>query len=87
MWARVKGKIENKLLSMHFKNVFMFRPGYIQPMKGIKSGTGWYNAIYMIFTPVYYLLKPFKGLVTNTTSLGKAMIHTARFGYIKKNTW
>jgi hypothetical protein len=34
MWARVKGKTENALLPMPFKAVFMFRPGYIQPLHG-----------------------------------------------------
>jgi hypothetical protein len=84
MWARVKGKLENALLALPFKNAFMFRPGYIQPMKGIVSRTKSYRIIYKIFTPLYYLLKPFKGAVTDTTTLGKAMISAARNGYDKK---
>ena len=83
MWARVKGKLENKLLSMPFKKAYMFRPGYIQPLKGIKSRTKWYNVIYAIFKPLYFLLKPFKGFVTNTSSLGKAMISVVVNGYEK----
>jgi hypothetical protein len=84
MWARVKGKLENKLLSMPFKNVYMFRPGYIQPRKGIRSKTKWYNAVYLIFKPLYLLLKPFNSLVTDTTAMGKAMINAAVKGYPKK---
>jgi hypothetical protein len=84
MWARVKGKTENKLLSMPFKDAYMFRPGYIQPRKGIRSKTRWYNAIYFIFTPLYFLLKPFKSLVTDTTAMGKAMINVALKGYPEK---
>ena len=34
MWARVKGKTENHLLRLPFK-AFMFRPGYIHPLKGV----------------------------------------------------
>jgi hypothetical protein len=34
MWARVKGKTENALL---------LRPGYIQPLRGIRSNTRWYQ--------------------------------------------
>ena len=46
MWARVKGKTENALLRMPFKSAYMFRPGYIQPLHGIRAKTGWYNAVY-----------------------------------------
>ncbi|HXA02766.1 MAG TPA: NAD-dependent epimerase/dehydratase family protein [Cytophagaceae bacterium] len=84
MWARVKGKTENTLLAMPFKQVYMFRPGYIQPLKGIKSRTKLYNAIYFIFKPLYFILKPFKGMVTDTSSMGKSMIQTALHGYEKK---
>lgn len=84
MWARVKGKLENKLLSMPFKNAYMFRPGYIQPLKGIRSRTKWYNIVYAILKPLYFLLKPLKGSVTNTTSLAKAMINVAANGYEKR---
>lgn len=84
MWARVKGKTENALLDLPFKDAYMFRPGYIQPMKGIKSKTALYSAIYTLFTPLYYLLKPFKSLVTDSVSLGKAMLAVCEKGYTKK---
>jgi len=84
MWARVKGKTENAIMALPFKATFMFRPGYIQPMKGVKSKTGWYNAFYMVLKPIYFLLKPLKGSVTNSVTLGKAMINSAKFGYENK---
>jgi hypothetical protein len=83
MWARVKGKTENALLAMPFRKAYMFRPGYIQPLKGIRSRTAWYNAIYTIFKPLYFLLKPFPGLVTNTVTFSKAMINVVSKGYEK----
>ncbi len=43
MWARVKGATENAVSALPFKATYMFRPGYIQPMHGIKSSTGWYR--------------------------------------------
>jgi uncharacterized protein YbjT (DUF2867 family) len=46
MWARVKGKTENALLQMPFKAVYIFRPGYIQPLHGIRTKTKWYRAVY-----------------------------------------
>lgn len=80
MWARVKGKTENALLALPFKASYMFRPGYIQPGKGIRSKTALYRIFYIVLTPLYFLLKPFKGLVTNTKSLSKAMINVAKKG-------
>jgi uncharacterized protein YbjT (DUF2867 family) len=46
MWARVKGKTENRLLEMGFGDAYMFRPGYIQPMRGIRSKTTLYRWMY-----------------------------------------
>jgi uncharacterized protein YbjT (DUF2867 family) len=53
MWARVKGKTENALLQMPFKAAYMFRPGYIQPVHGIRTKTMWYRAFYAIAGPLY----------------------------------
>ena len=83
MWARVKGKTENALLSLPFKKAYMFRPAFIQPMKGIKSKTGLYNAIYTVFSPLYFILKHFDSIVTNTETFAKAMILTTLRGYEK----
>ena len=84
MWARVKGKTENDLLSMGFKRVYMFRPGYIQPKRGIRSRTGWYNTMYRLTGPLYFMLKRLPAYVTDTERLAKAMIHVALNGYSKK---
>lgn len=84
MWARVKGKLENKLIAMPFKGAYMFRPGYIQPLKGIKSKTNWYQFFYIILKPLYFLLKPFKSFVTDSVTLSKAMINAGLEGYSKK---
>jgi uncharacterized protein YbjT (DUF2867 family) len=85
MWARVKGKTENKLLSMPFKDAYMFRPGFIQPMRGIKSKTRLYNIIYAVLSPFYVILKNFKGSFTNTDILGRAFVHAVVYGYSKKH--
>ena len=84
MWARVKGKTENKLISMPFAQAYIFRPGFIQPMRGIKSKTKLYNALYAIFSPLYFILKHFDTFVTNTDTLGKAFVNVAIKGYDKK---
>lgn len=86
MWARVKGKTENDILAMPFKGAYMFRPGYIQPMRGIKSRTRVYNVLYFFFKPLYPILKKlFPKFVTNTDNVGKAMIKASLQGYDKKH--
>ncbi len=52
MWARVKGKTENDLLKLPFKAAYMFRPAGIQPLHGVRSKTGWINAIYVVAAPL-----------------------------------
>ena len=85
MWARVKGKTENDLLALPFEAAWMFRPGYIQPMKGIKSGTRLYNAVYTVFKPAYPVLKAIvPDKVTTTVQVGRAMIKLTRRAYEKK---
>ncbi len=85
MWARVKGKTENDLLALGFKQAFMFRPGAIIPKKGIKSRTRAYQFMYDYFT---WLLKFIKRIapnsITDTVKLGKAMIHAHQRGYEKQ---
>lgn len=79
MWARVKGKTENHLLRMPFRAAYMFRPGFIQPMGGIRSKTRMYNVFYAVTGPLYPLLKRvFPRLVTSTDRVGQAMIRVVR---------
>jgi hypothetical protein len=81
MWARVKGRTENALLALPFKAAFMFRPGAIQPLHGIRSKTGWYRAVYAITGPLYpVLVRLFPGAVTTTEAVGRAMINVAYSG-------
>ena len=82
MWARVKGKTENHLMRLPFKAAFMFRPGYIQPLKGIKSRTRLYRWIYMVLGPLYPVLKTFfPHFGTTTQNIGLAMIRVATSGH------
>lgn len=82
MWARVKGQIENKLMSMPFRGAYNFRPGYIQPMKGVRSRTRLYAVMYGIVGPLYPILRRlFPGAVTDSVTMGRAMLRVARDGY------
>lgn len=84
MWARVKGRTENALLALPFRT-YMFRPGAIIPLHGIRSRTGWYNALYAIAKPMFPILRRFfPSSVTTTEQVGKAMIAVARGGSVKR---
>ena len=84
MWARVKGKTENDLMKLGFRDAYMFRPAFIQPFDGIKAKSNAVNTLYQIFSPMYFLLKRLPAWVTDTRTLGKAMLRVARLGYKQK---
>jgi hypothetical protein len=79
MWARVKGKTENALLKMPFKAAYMFRPGVILPVKGVKSKTPLYNFFYVIMRPIFPLMSKMNS-VTDSAKVGQAMINVALHG-------
>jgi uncharacterized protein YbjT (DUF2867 family) len=84
MWAQVKGKTENALLRLPFKAAYMFRPGLIVPLHGIRSKTRMYRLFYVALGPVLpLLLAAFPNFVTTTERIGRAMIEVARRGASK----
>ena len=84
MWARVKGKTENDLLKLGFKQAFMFRPGFIIPLRGIKSRTKLFRFMYDYFMWLVKLVKALSpGSVVNTMQIGLAMINGMLGGYEK----
>jgi len=84
MWARVKGSTENALLRLPIK-AFMFRPGFIQPLDGIRSKTPMYRFFYVALAPVMPLLrKTLPGKILTTRGIGQAMLAVARHGYSKR---
>ena len=84
MWARVKGRTENALLGLGFKDAYMFRPGIIQPMHRVRSKTPLYRLTYAIATPLFGVIRAFwpRSLVTSV-DIGQAMLNVARHGYPK----
>ena len=82
MWARVKGKTENALLNLGFKQAFMFRPGTIIPLRGIRSKTKLYQFFYDYFLWLIRILKKVSpNSIVNTTQMGLAMINATKMGY------
>jgi uncharacterized protein YbjT (DUF2867 family) len=84
MWARVKGETENRLLEMAL-SAYMFRPGYVQPLKGVRSRTRVYQMFYAVLGPLFPILERlFPGQVTTTVKVGRAMIRVAVAGSEKR---
>jgi len=82
MWARVKGKTENALLRLPFAAAYMFRPGIIEPLHGVKSKTQLYRVFYALGKPLLPLLRrAFPNYVLTTEQIGRAMLSVAKQGY------
>ena len=81
MWARVKGKTENRLLKLGFKAAYMFRPGYMHPTKGLKNTLSYYRYLGWLYPVVRTV---FPGFVSTLSELGQAMINVTEKGYDKK---
>jgi len=81
MWARVKGKTENYILNLGFKDAYMFRPGLILPTKGLKNTLTPYK-IFAPLLPIMNLLFPKQ--VCSLKEIGLAMINAASIRYEKK---
>jgi uncharacterized protein YbjT (DUF2867 family) len=85
LWARVKGKTENALLRLPFAAAYMFRPGIIEPLDGIKSKTNVYQIFYTLGKPLLPLLRMiFPNYVLTTRQIGRAMLTVARNGSPKR---
>ncbi|MCW3085179.1 MAG: hypothetical protein JWP12_2545 [Bacteroidetes bacterium] len=80
MWARIKGKTENDLMKLPFKQVFNFRPGFIKPTPGLKYTQPLYKYVNWMF-PIGRALFP-AGFCT-LKEIGLAMIHAVTKGYEK----
>ncbi|MRG45850.1 NAD-dependent epimerase/dehydratase family protein [Chitinophaga sp. SYP-B3965] len=81
MWARVKGKTENDLMNLPFKKVYAFRPGYMQPTKGLKNVKKYYHYMSWMYP---FARAVFPSFVSTLKELGQAMIEVTKNGYSKK---
>ena len=81
MWARVKGKTENYILNLGFKDAYMFRPGLIIPTRGLRNTL----KMYKILAPLLPVVKLFfPGYVCSLKQIGLAMINSVLKGYDNK---
>jgi uncharacterized protein YbjT (DUF2867 family) len=81
MWARVKGKTENHLLQLPFKNAYMFRPGFMQPTRGLKNTLKFYHYVSWMFPALRIL---FSNHVSTLREVALGMINAVRLGSDKK---
>ena len=86
MWARVKGRTENALLAMPFRRAYMFRPGVIQPLKGVRAKSDWVNLTYALFSPLFWIIRIiFPHSITTSAALGQAMINAVTHGHERQH--
>ncbi len=78
MWARVKGKTENDLSKLPFKRALMFRPGFIEPSKGLKNTLKIYRYLGWL-VPVFKTLAP--STMVSLQEIGRAMINGSKNGH------
>jgi len=75
MWARVKGRTENEIGRLGFKQSYNFRPGIIKPSPGQRNPKAWQRLLF----PVMALLMPRYG--STMKEMGLAMINSVLKGY------
>ena len=82
MWSRVRGRLEQKLLAMPFRAAYIFRLGYVQPLRGATSRVFLYRLAYAAVGWTYPVLRRlFPRAVTSTVAVGRAMIAVGQHGH------
>jgi nucleoside-diphosphate-sugar epimerase len=81
MWARVKGKTENDLAKLPFKQEFNFRPGLMKASKGARNLPSIYKYLSWLY-PILHWLFPSKSCTL--AEVGQAMINVTLHGYQKQ---
>ncbi len=80
-WARVKGRTENYILNLGFKDAYMFRPALISPTKGLNNTL----TMYKLFAPLDPFVKLFlPNYICSLKQIGLAMINSTLKGYDNK---
>lgn len=80
-WARVKGKTENDLMKLPFRQVYAYRPGFIKAIKGLSNTHKFYNYVSWLY-PIGRALYP-NGFNT-LQEVALSMINIVNHGYEKQ---
>jgi uncharacterized protein YbjT (DUF2867 family) len=78
MWARVKGKTENDLMKLPFKQVFGFRIGFLVPNPQQKHVLKLYSYLSWLI-PILKLVFP--NIISTMNQVAQAMIYVSQKGY------
>ncbi|HSC54919.1 MAG TPA: NAD-dependent epimerase/dehydratase family protein [Phnomibacter sp.] len=78
MWARVKGKTENDLAKLPFKQAFGFRIGFVKPAAGQQFVLSYYKYFSWLF-PIVKTLLP--NIHSTMKEVAQAMIYFSKNGY------
>ena len=80
MWARVKGKTENGLRKLPFRDVYLFRPGFLVASPDARRTLRVYRSFRWLI-PLIRLLAPRR--ISTLDEMGRAMISVTCQGYEK----
>ena len=80
-WARVKGKTENDLMKLSFRQVYAYRPAFMKPVKGQQNVNKYFKYVAWLF-PLGRKIYP-AGFST-LTEVGKSMIYLSDHDYPNK---
>lgn len=78
MWARVKGKTENDLAKLPFKQVFGFRIGFVKPTEGQQYVLSYYKYFAWLI-PIIKTIAP--NVYSTMKEVAQAMIYFSKNGY------
>ncbi len=82
LFAKWKGKAEESLQKLQFRDVYIVRPGYIHPENKQKSRKKLFYRVVGLFYPILNKIAP--QYCTNSGQLAKAMVRVAIEGSEKK---
>ena len=75
MWARVRRRVEGELKTMAFRHAGCVRPGFIQPGPGIRTQVKIYQALIVLFRPLFpTIVRAVPSWATTSERLGRAML-------------
>ena len=77
-WARVKGKTENELMKLPFKQAFGFRIGMVEPAEGQEHVLKLYRYLFWL-VPVFKLIFP--SMINSMKQVANAMVYVSQNGY------
>lgn len=78
MWARIKGKTENDLAKLPFKQTFGFRIGFVEPTEGQNHVLPYYKYVSWLL-PVIKIIAP--NIHNTMKQVAEAMIYFSKNGY------